>query len=160
MDKFDLELIQKEISQKDYKIIENIKITKRLIDKLMNKYNTCSYCVNFYDAEQDINSDEERKQFNNWTDYYSHNQWGLTNYTVRKEIRYMLNKLKLESYEKGRFYYLEHYEGVDLYFYGRDLPEKCDYWISFYNEEETYCLISCRRNECREERCKRYKGEI
>lgn len=159
MDKFDLELIQKELNKKDYKVIKPIKITKRLIDKLMKEYNTCSYCVNFYDAEQDINSDEERKQFNNWTDYYSHDQWGLTNYTVRKEIRYMLNKLKLKSYEKDRCYYLECEESIDLYFYGRDLPEQCDYWFSFYNEEETYCLMSCRRSECREERCKRYKGE-
>lgn len=159
MDKFDLELIQKELNKKDYKVIKPIKITKRLIDKLMKEYNTCFYCVNFYDAEQDINSDEERKQFNNWTDYYSHDQWGLTNYTVRKEIRYMLNKLKLKSYEKDRCYYLECEESIDLYFYGRDLSEQCDYWFSFYNEEETYCLMNCRRSECREERCKRYKGE-
>lgn len=182
MDKFDLELIQKELNKKDYKIVKPIKITKGLIDKLMNEYNTCSYYELYYDDEPDI-SDEEwdklgttddekekkfkeicnnidntkrRKQFNNWTDPYEWGIWGWTNHKVRKEARRSLNEIKQQSYEEGRCYYLEYDKGVKLYFYGRDLPEQCDYCFYFYNEEETPCT-KCRKNKCWVGKCKRNK---
>ena len=167
MDKIDLELIQKELNKKDYKVIKQIKITKRLIDKLMNKYNTCSYFEKYYDEDGDIFEEEglkelgdtiekRRKQFNNWTDPYAWGIWGLTNHKVRKKVRNELNEIKQQSYEEGRCYYLEYDKGVKLYFYGRDLPEQCDYWFSFYNEEETPCT-TCKRDICWVGKCKRNK---
>ncbi|WP_283695804.1 hypothetical protein [Clostridium perfringens] len=155
MDKFDLELIQKELNKKDYKVIKPTKITKRLIDKLINKNNTCFYYVNFYDAEGD--SEKRRKQFNNWTDPYEWGIWGWTNHKVREEAKCLLYKLRNKSCEDGRCYYLEYDKGVELYFYGRDLPEQCDYWFDFHNEEETPCT-TCKRDICWED-CKIKRGE-
>ena len=98
MNDYDLELIKKELKQNEdrYKIkFKPIKLTKSIIDNLFNKFNACSYCINWYDSEPDneeynkltnigiekrsreqiyrINQlmqeyNNERKEFNNWVD--------------------------------------------------------------------------------------------
>lgn len=158
MDKFDFELIEKEMKQQEEIKYKNTTITKSLIDKCLNDYNRCAYSVLFYDSEPDIDYEEwkklqeteegklkyeqmvkeyepKRKSFNNWVDPYDEGIWGFTNNYVKELARNLLNKLKKDTYQDKRFYLIENRDCIKLYYYGRDNECQCDYWFTFWNEE-------------------------
>ena len=168
MDNKDYKYIQKEFNnQKEYNM-EPVKITKQLIDKLLDKYNTGYLTELYYDQEiydhdrnnysrefTDIEWEEYKKnydtrKFNNWCDPYSEGTWGLTNNNVRKMIRTNLNELKKYQYSHPndiRFYINEAEDKSNIYFYGRDIDIQCDLWFGFYNKEVDRCL-KCKKDLC------------
>jgi hypothetical protein len=168
MDNKDYEYIQKEFKRQKEENMNPVKITKQLIDGLLNKYNACQYAELWYDSEIDDEdrviynrkfTDDEWKEYkinfdsrssNSWVDEFDVGIWGLTNSRIRKMIRNDLNDLKKYQYTHPndiRFYINKTEKGSNIYFYGRDLPSQRDYWFSFYNKEVTRCL-TCKKDSC------------
>jgi hypothetical protein len=168
MDNKDYEYIQEEFKRMQETNMKPIKITTRLINNLLNNYNTYLFSELYYDSEV---NDEERNYFsrkftdeeweeykknfdprqsNNWVDEFSEGNWGITNYGIKKmiigNIRY-LKKYQYTTPNDVRFYMNKNDDSVHIYFYGRDLDEQCDYWIFFSNKEIDKCL-NCRKRSC------------
>ena len=168
MDNKDYEYIQKEFDTQKEHNMKPIKVTKQLIDKLLNKYNACAFTELYYDdwatdedrathskkytdeEWKDYKKNYDKRGFNNWYDPYEEGNWGFTNNKIRKMTRNELNELKKYQYTSPnniRFYINENEKISKLYFYGRDLDIQCDFWFGFYNKEVSRCL-TCRKDLC------------
>lgn len=168
MDNKDYEYIQKEFKNQREEDMKPVKVTRKLIDELLNKYNACYYSELYYDSaiyDEDRNdyskqfTDEEWKEykknydtrkFNNWVDEYSDGNWGITITGIKKMIIKDIKYLKKYQYTNPkdiRFYMNVNEKGANIYFYGRDLDEQCDHWFCFYNKEVDKCLM-CKKTSC------------
>lgn len=168
MDTQDYKYIQLEFEKQKRKDMKPVKITKKLIDKLLSDYNTCYYTELYYDSTIDNAdrynytkqfTDEEweeykrnydSRKFNNWCEPYNQGSWGFTIKGIKKMLRAELNHLKKYQYTNPsdtRFYINTNEEGSNIYFYGRNLSSQCDYWFGFYNKEEDICL-NCKKDSC------------
>jgi len=170
MDNKDYEYIQQEFKRMQEENMKPIKITKQLIDNLLNNYNAYLFSELYYDSEvndeernyfsrkfTDSEWDEYKKNFdprksNNWVDEFNEGNWGITNYGIKKMIVENIRYLKRYQYTNSddiRFYMNKNEDNnsVHIYFYGRDLDEQCDYWIFFYDKETDKCL-NCKKRHC------------
>lgn len=169
MDKKDYVYIQEEFKRMKEENMKPVKITKQLIDNLLNNYNAYLFSELYYDSEINDNdrdyfsrkfTDEEWEEYkknydsrssNNWIDEFREGNWGITNYGVKKEIIENIRYLKRYQYTNSddiRFYMNNRDDdSVHIYFYGRDLDEQCDYWMFFYKKEVDKCL-NCKKRYC------------
>lgn len=121
---------------------------------------------NYYKRLTDEEWNEKVKNFdsrnyNNWIDEFSEGNFGIT-YTGIKEMIYNNfrhnKKYQYKEYKNdNRFYMFTKDNDVQIYFYGRDLKEQCDYWYLFFTREDTdKKCIKCKRRYCWDNRnCKK-----
>ncbi|WP_252251212.1 hypothetical protein [Clostridium sp. VAP52] len=146
MDNRDYGYIKEEFKRQKIHNMNPIKMTNKLINKLLNKYNAYVFSELYYDDEKSNDS----RAFNNWIDEYSEGNYGITNYGVKKMTINNLKYLKKYQYINTndiRFYISETDELTQIYFYGRDLDIQCDNWFIFYDKETNKCL-KCKKTYC------------
>lgn len=152
----DFDLIKEEFEKREMENMEQVILTKALINNLFTNYDNIIFVENYYDSEplcyeawkeltktregekeyEKITREYEtqRKKFCIWQEPYEEGVWGLTTEQIRQDAKKRLEDRTKESCKAPRFYINKSKDCVNLYYYSRD-KEELDMWFTFYNKK-------------------------
>lgn len=104
-----------------------VTLTQKLIDELLSEYEANSICEWYYCCEG--------WQYNCWQEPYEEGNWGMTQADVEMQIKMTVKSCAEACRRDRRAYICRGDDQVRLYIIMRDIDCKCDYLMSFYNED-------------------------